>query len=325
MLHRSERNQRLTKFVLLVVCLIYTLQAMLRNENSAERLDYDVIRTWFIDPRTPMLQNEIKKKEIFLFVSKFVSRIYGMRMINAWLSKKKGSTFFDLMTISDFAYTVAVLENSYEVWNQEFKQEQMSKTDWEDYMNSEDYIKKRPKFTGRKGKKREYCDSGWSKEGIGFFNDVRQRWKKMSSQNMANAWSDLEQEWAVYAEDNNFGNMYARKVTVTSLQDSSNTPHEDGEGEGQYGGLPEDRFDFENNDCPWKKGDDESEYGSDLGSTTGSGRHTRPQKRARRCDTIGRVSLESANEMVTRRALDFDDENNAEGSSSEEEWMFAGV
>ncbi len=42
-------------------------------------------------------------------------------MINAWLSKKKGSTFFDLMTMSDFAYTVAVLENSYEVWDQEFK------------------------------------------------------------------------------------------------------------------------------------------------------------------------------------------------------------
>ena len=88
---------------------------MLRNENLAERLDYEVVPSWFVDPRTPMLQDEIKKKEIFLFVFKFVSRIYGIHMINAWLSKKKGSTFFDLMTISDFAYTVAVLENSYEV------------------------------------------------------------------------------------------------------------------------------------------------------------------------------------------------------------------
>ena len=130
----------------------------------------------------------------------------------------------------------------------------------------------------------------------------------MSSQNMANAWSDLEQEWAVCAEDNNFGNMYTRKVTVTREDTSSDTPHEDGEGEGQYGGLPEDRFDFGNDDCPWKKGEDESEYESDLGSTTGSGRHTRPQKRARRCDTIGRVSLESANDRVPQRALDFDDE-----------------
>jgi len=58
-----------------------------------------------------MLQDNDIRNEIYLFVAKFVSRIYGIRMINAWLSKKKGSTFFDLMTMSDFAYTVAVLEN----------------------------------------------------------------------------------------------------------------------------------------------------------------------------------------------------------------------
>ena len=37
-------------------------------------------------------------------------------------------------------------------------------------INSKVYIKKTPKFTGQKGKKREYCDSGWSKAGIGFFS-----------------------------------------------------------------------------------------------------------------------------------------------------------
>jgi hypothetical protein len=31
--------------------------------------------------------------------------------MNKWLSKKKGAIFFDLMTMSDIAYTVAVLEN----------------------------------------------------------------------------------------------------------------------------------------------------------------------------------------------------------------------
>jgi hypothetical protein len=56
-----------------------------------------------------------------------------------WLSKKKGSTFFDLMTMSDIAYTVAVLENSYEVWDQEYNKKKMSRTEWELYMKSEDY------------------------------------------------------------------------------------------------------------------------------------------------------------------------------------------
>ncbi len=66
------------------------------------------------------------KLTIFAFVAKFVSRIYGICTINTWLSKKKGPTFFDLMTISDIAYTVAVYENSYEVWDQEYKKKRMS-------------------------------------------------------------------------------------------------------------------------------------------------------------------------------------------------------
>ncbi len=50
------------------------------------------------------IMDEGNKLTICTFVEKFVSRIYGIRKINTWLSKKKGSTFFDLMTVSDIAY-----------------------------------------------------------------------------------------------------------------------------------------------------------------------------------------------------------------------------
>ncbi len=46
--------------------------------------------------------------------------------------------------------------------------------------------------------------------------------------------------------------MYSHKVT--SKDTSSDTPDDADEGEGQDRGLPADRFDFENEDCPWKKG-----------------------------------------------------------------------
>ena len=59
------------------------------------------------------------KLTICAFVDKIVLKIYGIRKTNSWLSKKKCCTFFDLMTISDIAYTVAVLENSVEVWDRE--------------------------------------------------------------------------------------------------------------------------------------------------------------------------------------------------------------
>ena len=301
----------------LTCCLLYTLQATIRNENSAEWLDYEKAREWFINPTSKMLQDINIRKEIYLFVSKFVSRIYGIRMINAWLSKKKGSTFFDLMTMSDFAYTVAVLENSYEVWDQQGKQEHMSTAQWKEYINSDEYIKKTPKFTDRKGKKREYCDSGWTKAGIQFFDDVRQRWRKLSSQNTLHLWSDLENGWTEYAEEINFGNTYTRRKRSTRKDTSSDTSDNEEE-------LPPDRFDFENEDCPWKKRDYEGEYGSDLGST--GGRYTRPQKRSKRSD-IGRVSLESADDMQAGiPPLPVEDEDDeAETSTFEDDSVVLGV
>ena len=78
-------------------------------------------------------------------------------------------------------------------------------------MFSDDYTSTKPKFTDRKGKKREYCDSGWSKEGKEFYNGVYQRWKVIAFKNDVCVWSSLEEEWALYAEENNFGNGYSRK------------------------------------------------------------------------------------------------------------------
>jgi hypothetical protein len=68
--------------------------------------------------------------------------------------------------MSDIAYTAAVLENSYEVWDQEYNKKKMSRTDWELYMESEDNTITKQKCTDQKGKKREICNSGWSKDGI---------------------------------------------------------------------------------------------------------------------------------------------------------------
>ncbi len=94
------------------------------------------IQELLVCPRKFKIIEEGYKLTIFAFVAKFVSRIYRICMINTWLSKKKGSTFFDLMTIPDIAYTVAILENSYEVWDQEYKKKRMSWIDWEMYKES---------------------------------------------------------------------------------------------------------------------------------------------------------------------------------------------
>ena len=146
---------------------------------------------------------------------------------------------------------------------------------------------------------------------------MRQRWRKLSSQNTLCLWSDLEKGWTEYAEEINFGNTYTRRKRSTRKDTSSDTSDNEEE-------LPQDRFDLESKDCPWKKGNYEQEYRSDLGCT--GGRYTRPQKRSRRSD-IGRVGLESADEMQIRLPpLPVENEDGeAETSTSEDDSVVLGM
>ena len=60
--------------------------------------------------------------------------LYGCRSIISWITKNKGKHFLDMVTMSDIAYTVAVIENSYAAWDEEHeinnaeRHEQQSKT-----------------------------------------------------------------------------------------------------------------------------------------------------------------------------------------------------
>jgi hypothetical protein len=116
-------------------------------DKDTPEINYKDVRELLVCPKDIKIMDEGNKLTICAFVEKFVSRIYGFHKINTWLGKKKGSTFFDLMTVSDIAYTVAVLESSYEVWDQEYKKKRMSKVKWEQYKESVDYTVTRPKFT----------------------------------------------------------------------------------------------------------------------------------------------------------------------------------
>jgi hypothetical protein len=100
---------------LLSILFLNILLALL-DKDLAE-IDYKDIQEFLVQPRELKIVDKGNKLTVFAFVAKFVSRIYGICTINTWLNKKKDSTFFDLMTMSDIAYTVAVLESSYEVWD----------------------------------------------------------------------------------------------------------------------------------------------------------------------------------------------------------------
>ncbi len=52
-----------------------------------------------------------------------------------------------MITTSDIAYTAAIVENSYEYWDQCFALKNMTSIAHEAYLESEGYMEKKPKFT----------------------------------------------------------------------------------------------------------------------------------------------------------------------------------
>jgi hypothetical protein len=136
---------------------------------------------------------------------------------------------FDLIKISDLAYTVLVIENSHEIWEQCNEGQNVSskvgRERWE-RDQEESSTKKTPKLTKRAGKKREYNMSRWNHERIHFFNKVCNEWKKQASKNKEGTWERLEAEWNEYIEDNDSFYFYgrSRKRKLNYSTDSEEMP-----------------------------------------------------------------------------------------------------
>jgi hypothetical protein len=100
----SSRNM-LTKVMLtwptanqLLSFLLLNLLLAMLDKDVAET-NYKDIQELLVCPNEFKIITEGYKLTIFAFVAKLISRIYRIRMINTWLSKKKVPNFFNLMNI----------------------------------------------------------------------------------------------------------------------------------------------------------------------------------------------------------------------------------
>ena len=57
-------------------------------------------------------------KMVCHYISRYVYRLYGMSYINRWMREHQGSSFIDLFTASDVAYTNMVIYGNSRVWEQ---------------------------------------------------------------------------------------------------------------------------------------------------------------------------------------------------------------
>jgi hypothetical protein len=160
------------------------------DHNDVQYMAKDV-QIMMKNPKVFHLGDEMNRKKICYFINKYVTRLNGSRHIRLWATKNQNKTIFDLIKISDLAYTVAVIENSHEIWEQSNDgQNVSSETGRERWERDQENLstKKTPMFTKRAGKKREPNTSGWNHEGIHFFNKVCDIWKKLASKNKEGTW-----------------------------------------------------------------------------------------------------------------------------------------
>jgi hypothetical protein len=87
------------------------------DENELQYIAKDV-QTMMKNPKVSHLGDEMIGKKICYFINKYETRLYGSHHIHLWATKNQNRTIFDLNKMSDLAYTVAVIKNSHEIWEQ---------------------------------------------------------------------------------------------------------------------------------------------------------------------------------------------------------------
>jgi hypothetical protein len=102
-----------------------------------------------------------KKKMVCHFVEWYVSSIYGVQAIQVWANKNKGLHFFQMFTMSNAAYTLAVIENGYAAWDKIHKKSAQQGQDEDSTRNGDrNTIIVKGKYTCHSGSKRQYSHSG---------------------------------------------------------------------------------------------------------------------------------------------------------------------
>jgi hypothetical protein len=116
-----------------------------------------------------------------------------------------------MFTMSNVPYTLAVIENGYAAWDKIHEKSAQQGQDEDSTRNRDGNTRiVKGKYTSHSGSKRQYSHSRWNQDGMDFYNWLKMGWKKLSSKNVDNVWTELEEEWMSYMEEIKYGNWKAR-------------------------------------------------------------------------------------------------------------------
>ena len=130
----------------------------------------------------PPSSEEFKTNQLFdiliEFIIKYIPKLYGVHKIRSLLAANPGQNLIHVMTASDLAFAVSVIEDKKKMWEEQVKLENMSPEERKNVQEDPEYKEAKPRFTGQRGVKKSYLGHAWSQEGIKHYNDRLQSWKE---------------------------------------------------------------------------------------------------------------------------------------------------
>ncbi len=110
--------------------------------------------------------------KLFQFIALYVQRLYSDAHLQKNMKMFVNKTFLKMITPSDIAYVLALIENSQGVWDQD-----MRVTANPHVLGGKEKLW--PLFTSGKGKKRIFGKCVWTREGLEYFYMAEMNWKKV--------------------------------------------------------------------------------------------------------------------------------------------------
>lgn len=212
------------EYVLLMMVLVFVCLSMvvcLKDDSQLFNSHLDYLMNIPTD-----ISNVEDNKElvpIFWFVNEFVADLYGKRFIRKWLKSNKGKTILDLVTMSDIAYCLTLVENNCEVWDEMHLISTLSPEEQKKWKNPKNlspderknYIKKQPRFTSKKGRKFQYKKYGMNDEGVNRYNAKWAAWKALAKHNVS--WEKLQEAWIEFSRKTGVGQQWVERSALAPL------------------------------------------------------------------------------------------------------------
>ena len=123
------------------------------------------------------------------FLIVYARKVHNDRYFVNMLVNNPGHSYLDILTPSDIAYTVTVLQNSGKVWMEKAKNDGKVMDKKITYQ-----------FTSGEGKKRTLGQSMWSDEGLAYYEKALVNWKPCFRKNSPE-YKCLRESWNTWVEE----------------------------------------------------------------------------------------------------------------------------